>query len=323
MKDKISNANFPTDAEGRVYHVGVKTGQVANRIITVGDPARLHRFKKFLDSEPVPFENSSARGYTVVTGKYKGVDVSLIAIGMGVAMVDFFVREVRAVTTGELAIIRFGSCGSLLPSLRVGSIGVPEAALQISTNYDFYHGGSERKAATPFLTSQPIKADEGLQKKLLSTLQSSVASPTCDVVSLPLHASADCFYASQGRIDANFVDHNETLIDDLLAKNPDCASLEMETAHLLHLSSIAAPLPSSSSSPSASSTSRTSIRSAACHMVFAARRPAVTTATTSATGDEVMPEPQSDFIDPSVVEELEVKVGRACLDAVCGWEMGQ
>ncbi|GAA5899862.1 hypothetical protein JCM6882_005452 [Rhodosporidiobolus microsporus] len=320
MKDKISNANFPMDAEGRVYHVGVKAGQVANRLITVGDPARLHRFKTFLDAEPVPFEHTSARGYTVVTGKYKGVEVSLVAIGMGVAMVDFFVREVRAVTTGELAIIRFGSCGSLLPSLRVGSIGVPQAALQIVTNYDYYHGASSSSSneqGAPFLLSKPIKADEGLQKALLASLESSVASPTCDIVSLPLHASADCFYASQGRIDANFVDDNEGLIEELLQKNPDCASLEMETAHLLHLSSIAAPLPSSSSSPS--------IRAAACHMVFAARRPAVTASTLSSPDgarDEVMPDPGSDFIAPEVVEELEPRVGRACLDAVVGWELG-
>lgn len=26
MKDKISDANFPMDAEGRVYHVGVRSG---------------------------------------------------------------------------------------------------------------------------------------------------------------------------------------------------------------------------------------------------------------------------------------------------------
>lgn len=39
-------------------------------------------------------------------------------------MVDFLVREVRAVVSGDLAIIRFGSCGSLSADLPVGSIGV-------------------------------------------------------------------------------------------------------------------------------------------------------------------------------------------------------
>ncbi|GAA6043978.1 hypothetical protein JCM8097_003417 [Rhodosporidiobolus ruineniae] len=294
MKDKISNANFPMDAEGRVYHVGVRAGEVAPRLLTVGDPARLHRIKKFLDPEPVPFEHVSARGYTTITGKYKGVDVSLVAIGMGVAMVDFFVREIRAITTGPLAIVRFGSCGSLLPSLPVGSIGVPQKALQISTNYDHFHG----EKGSPYLMSRPFEADEGLHQALIKSLEDNVASPSCPIRSLPLHASADCFYSSQGRIDANFRDENETLIDDLLVKYPECSSLEMETAHLLHLASIAAPLPS----PSVPNETIPSIRAAACHMVFAGR----------STGE---------FIDPEVVAELEPKVGRACLEALVGWEI--
>ncbi|BGP26376.1 uridine phosphorylase [Rhodotorula toruloides] len=136
---KTINANFPMDDQGHVHHVGVRAGQVANRILTVGDPSRLRRIASFLDPEPKPFENTSSRGYTVVTGRYKGVEVSLIAIGMGVAMVDFFVREVRVIVSGDITIIRFGSCGSLDPSLRVGSIGVPERAVQISTSYAHWH----------------------------------------------------------------------------------------------------------------------------------------------------------------------------------------
>ncbi|BGP42080.1 hypothetical protein JCM10450v2_006166 [Rhodotorula kratochvilovae] len=283
MLETISNANFPMDADGRVYHVSVKAGQVANRIITVGDPARLHRFKQFLDAEPTPFEHASARGYTTVTGRYKGVPVTLIAIGMGVAMVDFFVREVRAVVEGDLVILRFGSCGSLDPSLPVGSIGVPEQALQISTNYAHWHAkdGGEKQPAYTF--SPPIPADAALQAALTLGLRDAVASPTCEVRSLPLHASADCFYSSQGRIDRNFQDDNDTLIDDLLKEHPRCASLEMETAHLLHLSHL---------SPQ--------IRAAACHMVFADRSSGA-------------------FIAPAVLAELEPQVGKACLDVLAAW----
>ncbi|GAA5913035.1 hypothetical protein JCM8208_005675 [Rhodotorula glutinis] len=284
MLDKISDANFVRASDGRVYHVSVKAGQVANRIVTVGDPARLHRFKRFLDKEPKPFEHASARGYTTVTGRYKGVPVTLIAIGMGVAMVDFFVREVRAVVDGDLAIIRFGSCGSLDPSLPVGSIGVPKQALQISTNYAHWHGDGDKEAEPPYLFSPSIPADADLQAALVSSLSDSVASSTCKARSLTSKAPPPTD-SSQGRIDRNFQDDNETLIDDLVKANPDCASLEMETAHLLHISHL---------SPK--------IRAAACHMVFADR-----------TGGA--------FIDPVVVEELEPKVGRACLDALVGWDI--
>lgn len=103
-----------------------ETGEVANRIVAVGDPSRLRRFATFLEASPVPFELVSSRGYTTVTGRYKGVPVTLLAIGMGVspfddeeertlgsdfalagvAMVDFMVREVRAVVEGDIAVIR-------------------------------------------------------------------------------------------------------------------------------------------------------------------------------------------------------------------------
>lgn len=71
MKTTITDANFPKDSTGAVYHVGVKPGEVANRIVTCGDPARLRRFASFLDPSPKPFELVSSRGYTTITGRYK------------------------------------------------------------------------------------------------------------------------------------------------------------------------------------------------------------------------------------------------------------
>ncbi|GAA6016310.1 hypothetical protein JCM11491_006811 [Sporobolomyces phaffii] len=236
MLEKISNANFPVDSEGRTYHVSTAPGQTANRILTVGDPARLHRISKHLDEWPEPFERVSQRGYTTITGRYKGVPVSLIAIGMGVAMTDFFVREVRAVVEGEIAIVRFGSCGSLDPTLKVGSLGVPEGALTIATNYNYFHSSASTPGDAkeePYLISNPIKADAGLQRHLYETLEKEATDEETEVRSLKLHASADCFYSSQGRIDNNFQDDNKDLISTLLKRNPDCASLEVHNLFLL------------------------------------------------------------------------------------------
>jgi len=71
MKATITDANFPKDSAGAVYHVGVKPGEVANRIVTCGDPVRLRRFASYLDPSPKPFELVSSRGYTTITGRYK------------------------------------------------------------------------------------------------------------------------------------------------------------------------------------------------------------------------------------------------------------
>jgi uridine phosphorylase len=84
MKDTISNANFPKDADDRVYHISVKLGDVANRILTVGDHVRARKIAKHLDSEeecghPI-FEKTSQRGFLTITGRYKGVPISIMAM---------------------------------------------------------------------------------------------------------------------------------------------------------------------------------------------------------------------------------------------------
>jgi uridine phosphorylase len=79
MKVTISNANFPRDEEDRVYHMGIKTGDITNRILTVGDPVRARKIAVFLD-EGVFFERESQRGFLTITGRYKGVPISIVSM---------------------------------------------------------------------------------------------------------------------------------------------------------------------------------------------------------------------------------------------------
>ncbi|KAJ3204237.1 hypothetical protein HDU67_009695, partial [Dinochytrium kinnereticum] len=105
MSKAFTNANFPLDAEGRTYHVGTKIGETANRVLTVGDPSRANLIAELLDASPAPTRVHSKRGFLTITGAFQGTPVSIVAIGMGVSMMDFFVREVRAVVEGPMAIV--------------------------------------------------------------------------------------------------------------------------------------------------------------------------------------------------------------------------
>ena len=60
----------------------------------------------------IPFFCRS-RGFTTYTGRFNSTLVSIVATGMGTAMMDFLVRESRAVVKGPMAIVRLGSCGGL------------------------------------------------------------------------------------------------------------------------------------------------------------------------------------------------------------------
>ena len=43
-----------------------------------------------------------------ITGRYKGVPVSIVSTGMGSPNTDFFVREVRECLSGDMLVVRLG-----------------------------------------------------------------------------------------------------------------------------------------------------------------------------------------------------------------------
>ncbi|KAI8344573.1 nucleoside phosphorylase domain-containing protein [Chlamydoabsidia padenii] len=284
MKETLTNANFPRDAEGHVYHINVKRGQVANRILTVGDHHRAHAIAKHLDH--IDFERSSQRGFLTITGRYKGVPVSIMAIGMGNCMMDFFVRESRAVVEGDMAIIRFGSCGSLTARAPPGAVIIPKAGYCIRRNLDYFCDTplNPTLADTPYFISGTFPADVGMTELLEQTLTAALAN-TPDVgpvVTGGLNADGCSFYSAQGRQDPQFWDDNQDIIEKSLAAYPNTDALEMETSMLFHLAQCA---------------KGGSVRAAGCMQVFA---------------DRV----NNGFIRPETVATLEPLVGKAVLDAL-------
>ncbi|KAI9320603.1 nucleoside phosphorylase domain-containing protein [Dichotomocladium elegans] len=302
MKETLKNANFPQDAEGRVYHINVKYGQVANRILTVGDHLRAKAIAKSLDSEEVAghptFVHTSQRGFLTITGRYKGVPITILAIGMGNCMMDFFVRETRAVVAGTMAIIRFGSCGSLTEQAPPGSIVVPRGGYCIRRNLDYFseYPVNEDIKHIPYLISGTFEADPEMTAQLASTLEANLepliaaGEPVGPVLTGGLNADGCSFYSSQGRQDPTFWDDNSQLIKQAIATHPSTQSLEMETSMLFHLARCSRNDP----------TKR--IRAAGCMQVFA---------------DRV----GNGFIRPEVVALLEPVAGKAVLDALIATEI--
>ncbi|KAF8333149.1 purine and uridine phosphorylase [Cantharellus anzutake] len=242
MRAKFTDANFPRSEDGRVYHLGLRLGELANRIVTVGDPHRaLKLAEKFDHNDGGIIKVESDRGFLTMTGTYKGVPLSVVAIGMGFANMDFFVRECRECVDGDMYIIRFGSCGGLA-NVPAGSVAVPEASVAITRNYDYDFTSSRTGdgfAKDAYRISKPVPADPYLRKKLVESLK-QLAPPGSNILDTCVNASADSFYSSQGRQTA-FLDHNENLIEYALSVVPKLRSLEMETFHLLHLAHVFQP----------------------------------------------------------------------------------
>ncbi|GLI71265.1 hypothetical protein VaNZ11_016385 [Volvox africanus] len=269
-KPTYKNANFPTDGEGRTYHLGTKEGEVAPRILSVGSVSRALLLSKLLDpptsGRPL-FQRTSSRGFLTITGRYEGEPVSIVSTHMGQPNMDFVVRENRAIVRGQMAIVRLGTCGAVQRPAKLGDLLIAaHGSIAIRRDPDYWtlmdgreslfraSNGASRNgtangtastngsggAATsggftgrkPYMTSLPVPANSQLAA-LLAAEAAQVVGP--DRVVEGLNASADSFYSSQGRTGSDFDDRNECLLADLVAAHPDLVSLEMETFQLLDL----------------------------------------------------------------------------------------
>lgn len=253
MSSVYQNTNGFPMANGKNLHMDVGPGDLANRIITVGAASRLDKIATHFDEGSTRFRITSGRGMTSVTGTFKGVPVSVVAIGMGTAMMDFFVRETRAVVEGPVAMIRFGTCGGLTEDAVAGSMVVAsKGSANIIRNVDgfaacYTNNDANNSASsgdfedvshsTGYTLSNVAPASTELSTHLSRNLTTLLnAPPHTTVIKEGINITADSFYSSQGRIDNNFHDCNAGLIQDYVCNRyPEAASMEMETFTLFHL----------------------------------------------------------------------------------------
>ena len=72
----------------------------------MGSPSRADRIARLFDASPKPFRLATERGFMTITGRYHGVPISIVSIGMGSPNADFFVREVRECLSGDMVVVR-------------------------------------------------------------------------------------------------------------------------------------------------------------------------------------------------------------------------
>ncbi|KAF4034005.1 Phosphorylase superfamily [Phytophthora infestans] len=236
---------MPRRSDGTVLHLGVKAGQVANRVVSVGSLERAKLLAQLLDD--AQFETiESARGFKTFTGKMKGVQVSIVATGMGVPNMDFVVRETRAIVEGPMNIIRFGTCGVVREEVPPGSVVVSgKGSVMVTRNPDAFFPdatGEEYFRVSRVMPSSPVlsKALRAAMNDKLSALRAEPTIASCcdrDMINVldGLNATACSFYSSQGRLDSAFDDRNKELVESLVKSHQDLYTVEMETFHLLDL----------------------------------------------------------------------------------------
>lgn len=218
---------------GATYHVGVRPGEVYPRIITVGSVHRARAIGQLLDT--VEHDIFSDRLFQTVSGKYKGVGVSVIGIGMGGPMMDFMVREVSVVQPTPLAVIRLGTCGLWDPEIEVGSIVTAgRGCALVQQNCSRWTDGCITRGShsdVDYIVTKPLTCDAELNERLLANLRAQPGVKVAD----GLNVAADTFFACQARKSDHFENGDVAALHQVLEANK-ISTMEMESFTLMLLS---------------------------------------------------------------------------------------
>lgn len=96
----IPESELIINPDGSVFHLHLRPEQLSDRIILVGDPARVDMVASFFDSRT--FEVQS-REFHTVGGTYKGKPIMCLSHGIGPDNIDIVVTELDALANVDFA----------------------------------------------------------------------------------------------------------------------------------------------------------------------------------------------------------------------------
>lgn len=192
-------------------HIESKKEEIAKRVLMPGDPLRAkYVADKFLtDAKCI----NQTRGMLGFTGKYKGVDVTVFASGMGGPSIGIYAYELYKFYDVE-KIIRIGTCGSNKESVRVRDLVVADSAYTLSSYPKLFFND----------TNQIFKGDTKLVDSLYKHAKDSAYNVQKGTV-----MTSDIFdvYVDKDTYFKNYDSSIDTLVSEM-----ECAILYCMSEHL-------------------------------------------------------------------------------------------
>ncbi len=148
-KKYIAPTELPINKDGSVFHLHVKPGQLANKIILVGDPGRVSMVASHFQQVECDVQN---REFHTITGTYQGKRISCVSTGIGCDNIDIVMNELDALVNvdftnrevkdeiRQLEIVRIGTSGGLQPNTPIGTFVCSERSIGFDGVLNFYAG---------------------------------------------------------------------------------------------------------------------------------------------------------------------------------------
>jgi uridine phosphorylase len=235
------------NADGSIYHLGLLPAQLADIVLTVGDPDRVSRISKYFDEIEVEIKR---REFVIHTGTYKGKRLTVLSTGMGTDNIDIVMNELDAVANidlknrrvkeefRKLTIIRVGTSGALQPDVPVGSHLASAAVFGLDALMQSYRlPQQEREAAY----CQDLKKHMNLNfMPYFAPVSNSLLMHFGAGMFPGVTATCAGFYGPQGRV-LRLKPANENFVHDLSSFRSGgirITNFEMETAGYYALASL-------------------------------------------------------------------------------------
>ena len=198
------------NADGSCFHLHLKPEQLADRVLLVGDPARVDAIASYFDSRECEVSN---REFHTITGTYKGKRITAISHGIGgdnidivlneldaLANIDFPTRSIKP-TFHQLTLVRIGTSGGLQPSVPIGTYVAAERSIGFDGVIYFYADTDKVRdfAFEAELRKQLQWQIEGLQPYVVPADSALVEQITQKDIVRGVTIAANGFYGVQGR----------------------------------------------------------------------------------------------------------------------------
>lgn len=214
---KHKTAELIVSPEGRMYHVGLKAGDVAPNILLCGDPSRARKVAKCFDSASGEI---TSREYVTITGKWHGIPVTVMATGMGPDNTEMAIVELSQIVKNP-AFIRIGSSSALKKEINIADVVISSGAVRL-----------ENTSLAYVTEGYPSIAHYEVTLALLEAAKNKGVPHH-----LGITATMPGFYGAQARKVPHFMPRDPDLLVNLEKMN--VSNVEMETSCLFTMASFA------------------------------------------------------------------------------------
>jgi len=241
----ISEADLIINPDGSIYHLNILPEDVADTIITVGDPDRVEEVTKHFDSIELKKGKREFKTQTGYLGKNR---ITVVSTGIGTDNIDIVLNELDALvninfetrtvneTLKSLNIIRVGTSGSIREDIEVGTILASSYGLGLDALMSYYEQdiSIEDKYLLQTITQHLPKLNS---KPYLTSGSQKLLKKIAFDMPQGITATAPGFYAPQGRQVRAKISHPNLIekLGSFQLKTQRITNLEMETAGIYAL----------------------------------------------------------------------------------------